>query len=144
MSVEQNKAIARRLPEEIFSQGDLAVADEIIASNFVDTTAPPGTPPGPEGIKQFAAMFRAAFPDVQYTVDLQLGEGELVAHRVTGRATMTGEFMGMLPTGQQATWTETHIVRIAGGKIIEHWGNWDESGLLQQLGVVPAPEVASS
>lgn len=136
MSIEQNKAIARHIPEDIFSKGNLALADKIIAPNFVDTTAPAGTPPGPEGLKQFAAMLRAAFPDVHYTVDVQLGEGDLVTHRVTGRATMKGEFMGMPPTGKQATWTETHTVRIVNGKIVEHWGNFDELGMLQQLGLL--------
>lgn len=140
MSVEQNKAIARHIPEDIFSQGNLAKADEIIAPDFVDTTAPPGTPPGPEGIKQFAAMFRAAFPDVHYTVDIQLGEGDLVTHRVTGRATMKGEFMGNPPSGKQATWTETHITRIVNGKIVEHWGNYDQLGMLQQFGLLPSAE----
>jgi predicted ester cyclase len=131
MSAAENKAIAQRIPTEVFSApGNLAVLDEVLAANFVDHSLPPDVPPGVEGIKQLARTWLAAFPDGQYTVDVELAEGDLVAHRVTGRATMTGEFMGRPPTGKTATWTETHIVRITNGKIVEHWGNQDDLGML--------------
>ena len=143
MSAGENKAIARRIPLEVFNAlGNLAVLDEVLAADFVDHSLPPDVPPGVEGIKQLARTWLAAFPDCQYTVEVDFAEGDLVAHRVTGRATMTGEFMGMPPTGKTATWTETHIIRFANGKIVEHWGNQDDLGMLQQLGLIPEPAQA--
>ena len=140
MSVEENKAAFRRIPEEVVNTGNLALADELFAADYVEHVAvPPGTPPGVEGFKAFFTMLRAAFPDLRYTVEAILAEDDLVAGHVTVRGTHRGEFMGIAPTGRQATWTETHVGRYENGKLVEHWGDSDDLGLLQQLGAVPAP-----
>ncbi|MBI3978014.1 MAG: ester cyclase [Chloroflexi bacterium] len=140
MSVEQNKAILRRIPEEVFNKGNLAIADEIFAADYVEhVPLPPGLPAGLEGLKQFVTIVRSAFPDFHYTIDDVIAEGDQVVFRLTARGTQQGEFMGIPPTGKQATWTEIHIGRAAGGKLVEHWANYDHLGMLQQLGVVPAP-----
>jgi predicted ester cyclase len=140
MSTEENKALMRRIPQEVFNRGALDVVDEVMVADFVEhVPAMPGFPTGIAGIKAHAAAMREAFPDFQYTVEDEIAEGDRVMHRVTGRGTMRGALMGMPPTGKQATWTEIHIGRVAGGKIVEHWAAFDMMGMMQQLGLLPTP-----
>jgi len=140
MSVEENKAILRRMYEEIHNKGNLAAADEFVASEFVDHNPPgPGVPPGPEGVKQGLGMFRAAFSDFHATIEDMIAEGDKVVARLTITGTHKGEFMGIAPTGKQVTVGVIDIVRIAGGKMVERWGQEDMLGMMQQLGIVPPP-----
>ena len=141
MSTEANKAISRRFLEEIFGQGKLAVADEIIAPNHVDSGPGtlPGLPPGPEGSKQFVTVYRNAFPDVQFTIDEQIAEGDKVVTRWTAHGTHQGELAGIPPTGKSSTVTGMGVDRIMNGKIVESWGIFDQFGMMQQLGVIPLP-----
>ena len=83
--------------------------------------------------------FLAAFPDLKYTIEVTIAEGDYVAQRVTGTATMKGAFQGMPPSAKRATWTEMHIVRFANGKVVEHWANVDQIGMLTQLGFIQPP-----
>jgi predicted ester cyclase len=116
------------------------VIDEIVAPEIVDHgTPPPGMPPGREGLKAIARAMRAAFPDLKNTVDLQVAEGDLVAGKITYTGTMKGDLFGMKATGKQATWTESHFVRVKNGKVTEHWGDIDQLSMLRQLGLAPAP-----
>ncbi len=135
---EQNKALVRRIVQECFSKGNLAAADEVLAANYVDHNAPPGIPPGIAGFKQLVTMYRAAFPDLQVTVEDMVAEGDKVVVRWTGRGTHKGELMGIAPTNKAVTVTGIGIDRIANGKIVEHWESWDQMGMMQQLGVVPS------
>ncbi len=137
MTTEQNKAIADRLPLEL-SKGNIGILDELIDPKGVDHAVPPGMPPTVESTKQFFSMFRVTFPDLTYTLDFSVAEGDKVMQRVTGHGTMRGDFMGMKATGKSATWTESHIVRFANGKVVEHWANVDQVGMMQQLGLMPA------
>jgi steroid delta-isomerase-like uncharacterized protein len=140
VSIEENKALARRIPEEVFNQGNLAVADEVMAADYVEhVPVPPGIPVGLAGFKQFITALRAAFPDFHYTVEDEIAEGDRVVQRLTAQGTQRGDFMGVPATGKHATWTEIHVSRIAGGKLVEHWANLDQLGMLQQLGVIPMP-----
>ena len=141
MSTETNKAISRRFLEEIFSQGKLAVADEIVAPSHVDRgpSALPGLPPGPEGSKLLVTVYRNAFPDLQFTIDEQIAEGDKVVTRWTGHGTHKGELAGIPPTGKASTVTGMTVDRIVNGKIVESWGIFDQFGMLQQLGVIPTP-----
>lgn len=139
MSAQDNKALARRFLEEVMNKGNVSVLDQLGAPNFVDHDAPPGVPPGAEGIKGFVTAFRAAFPDLHYHVDDEIAEGDKVVQRVTGHGTMKGDFQGMKATGKTGTWTEMHITRFQNGKAVEHWGNVDQMGMLVSLGVMPAP-----
>jgi len=138
MAGEELKAIARREIEEIFGKGNLNVADEIIATDYVghDPALPEPTR-GPEGVKQAATGYRTAFPDLIVTVEQQVVEGDTVATRWTARGTHEGELFGIAPTGKQATVTGISIERVVGGKIVEDHTNWDTFGMMQQLGVVP-------
>ncbi len=141
MSAEQNKAISRRIPFEVFSEGRLEVVDEIFAPDFTDhSELPPGIPAGREGIKAIASALRQGFPDLKYRLELQIAEGEFVAGYVTVTGTHKGEIFGMPATGKQA---ESHIVKVVNGKITEHWGIVDQLGMLRQLGLAPAPQAVA-
>jgi predicted ester cyclase len=141
MSAEENKAVFRRIPEEVINTGNPDVAGEVIASDYVEHVPyPPGMPSGLEGWKLFFTMFHTAFPDMHYTVENILAEGDMVAMHVTARGTHQGEFMGVAPTGSEVTWTETHIGRFENGKLVEHWGNSDDLGMMEQFGAIPETE----
>jgi predicted ester cyclase len=84
-------------------------------------------------------MFRAAFPGLTYTVEEVIAEGDRVVQRSNASGTMKGDFLGMPATGKKANWSETHIVRVKDGKIIEHWASVDQLSMLQQLGLAPMP-----
>ena len=133
MSTEINKALASRLPLEAYNQCNVTVFDEVVVENIADHFPPPGFPAGREGYKMFVPALRAAFPDLQATLDLEIADGEKVVHRLTLRGTHKGDFMGIPATGKQVAWTETHILRFENAKVVEHWGNADQSGLLMQL-----------
>jgi predicted ester cyclase len=139
MGTEQDKANDRRFIEEVMNRGNLAVIDELSAPNFVDHSTPPGVPPTIEGLKGFLTQFRAAFPDLHYTVEDQIAEGDRIAMRVTGTGTMKGDFMGMPAANKSAKWSEIHITRWANGKAVEHWGVVDQMDMLAQLGFAQAP-----
>ena len=105
---------------------------------MVDHNLMPGQAPGLEGMQQMMTMFLGAFPDLHSTIDVLMAEGDLVAGRMTTTGTHKGDFMGIPATGKQVKFTEVHIVRIANGKAVEHWGNSDDMAMMQQLGVVPS------
>ena len=138
MSTEENKALAQRWIEEAWNKGDLTIVEELIAPNYVlhDPTRPGLR--GREGIKQSVAMFRTAFPDLRFTIEDQVSEGDKVVIRYTVQGTHQGPLMGIAATGKQGTLTGIDIYRIADGKIEEAWSIWDTLGMLQQMGVIPS------
>ena len=138
-----NKSLHRRFVEEVFNQGNLAAVDELVAPDIIDHNAFPGLTPGSEGVKQIASILRAAFPDIHYTLEDEIAEGDKAVVRDTMRGTHRGEFMGIAPTGKQVTVGGMDITRWSNGKIVEHWAQFDTLGLLQQLGVVPPAGQAS-
>ena len=138
MEHEANKAIVRRLYEEAFNHAsDLKVIDEFIAVDFRDHAGPPGLPPGREGFRMLIAAWRHAFPDISVTVDMAVAQGDTVAIAWTGGGTHRGELMGIPPTGVAGRITGVIFNRLVDGRIVERWGNSDDLGLLQQLGVIP-------
>ena len=141
MSTEQNKANARRLVDRI-NQGDLAVIDDLCAPNHVSHN-PPLITHGLEEYKQTFSMLLTAFPDLHFSIEDQLAEGDRVATRYAWSGTHAGTLMGILPTGKHVTVTGISISHWVDGKSDEVWTNLDSLGLLQQLGVVPAPGQAS-
>ncbi len=129
--VETNKAQFRRTYEEMFHQGNLAVADELIAPDCINHEVPPGmNNRGPESARQVVIMLRTAFPDLHFTIE------ELVAE-LSG--THLGPFIGIAPTGRSVRQAQVHFVRFRDGKGVEHRAVRDDLGLMQQLGVIPAP-----
>jgi steroid delta-isomerase-like uncharacterized protein len=138
--LEENKALIRRFVQEAFNQGNLDVADEVYAPRFFSyDPATSEEERRPEDVKQFVNMYRSAFPDGRTTIEDLIAEGDKVAYRWAYRGTHQGELMGIAPTGKEVTITGITIDRISGGRIEEEWNNFDQLGMLQQLGVVPAP-----
>jgi len=137
---EENKATSRRFYEELFNRGNLDAAEELVISDFVlhDPNIPE-QPRGPEGLKRFVAMYRGAFPDIEFTIEDQVAEGENTATRWVARGTPQGELMGIAPTGNRVEVRAFTLHRFSGGKIAEDWAHYDALGMLRQLGVVPDP-----
>jgi steroid delta-isomerase-like uncharacterized protein len=140
MSSEGDEAIVRRLFEEAWSKGNLAVIDEVIAPNYVNhSPLVPGLPPGSEGVKLSTQGLRNAFPDIHYTIEDMIAEGDKVVTRWIARGTHKGEFLGIPATGKEGEATGISIMRVVGAKIVESWSNIDLLGLMQRLGVLPSP-----
>ncbi len=140
MSVEENKSIARRFNDEVWDGGDEAALDELFAEDAVDHGAIPGQPPGREGHKYQLNLFRTAFPDLHVTSEDIFSEGDKVAYRWTGRGTHQGKLMGIAPTGKEVTFRGIDVLRIAEGKVVERWSEYNALEAMQQMGVIPGPE----
>lgn len=139
MSTE-NKAIIRRYYEELWNEGALEVADDVIAADCViHDPVNPGMR-GPEGVKELVASYRDAFPDARFSMEDQIAKGDKVVTRWSARAAHKGELNGIPPTGEQVSVTGVDIHRLANGKIEEAWSHWDTLGLMQQIGAIPSPE----
>ncbi len=119
MSLAENKAIVRRVIEEILNQGNLSAIDDVFAPEFVDRSTPE-QPPGPEGVRRYIQDVRAGFPDLQVTISHLIAEGDMVVVRAVWQGTCQGQ--------TQAKRTMIQIFRLADGKIIEEWNEGE--GLL--------------
>ena len=145
MSAEQNKALARRLVEEVFNQGNMSVIDELLSPDFVEhEQLPPEMPPGREATKLMFTMLRSAFPDFKATIEHLIAEGDKAVLSMTWTGTQQGEFMGVPSTGKSMSIGVIDIFRLAEGKFVEHWGQTDMMGMMQQLGAMPAPGASGS
>jgi steroid delta-isomerase-like uncharacterized protein len=141
MSTEENKATVRRSIEEGWNQGHVAVFDELNAPNFIYHD--PGVPDvrTTEDYKRWVTETHKAFPDLHFTMEDLVAEGDQVAVRWTFRGTHTGDLVTPMPlpaTGKQVTGSGIAIGRFAGGKVLEIWNQGDTMGFMQQLGVIPA------
>jgi steroid delta-isomerase-like uncharacterized protein len=134
-------ATVLRFFDEVWSKGTFDLVDELFASEYVGH--PSGSEEavrGREGVKEYVARLRKAFPDLTVTVEDQITEDDKVATRWTARGTHDGELMGIDPTRRPGTVTGITIQRLGdGGQIAEGWTNWDMLGMLQQLGLAPTP-----
>jgi len=138
MSTEQNRNLGERWADLWNADQDLnTVVNEIVDENFVSHSTPPGLPGGREGVKIWSNVFRKAFPDMRSTAEDVIVEGDKVVERYSSSGTFQGEFMGIPPTGKSGGTTGINIFRVANGKIVEHWGNSDDLGMMQQLGIIP-------
>lgn len=141
MSTEDNKAIARRWSEELWSQGNLTVADEIVAPDYIRHDGGDSFPArGPEDVKRLVTMVRAMMPDLQIVVEDLIAEGDKVVSHYTAVATDTQGFRGRPPTGKEIRTPTIQIFRFANSKIVESWTIRDELSTLRQLGIIPTPE----
>uniref|UniRef100_A0A831WZJ6 Ester cyclase n=1 Tax=Thermorudis peleae TaxID=1382356 RepID=A0A831WZJ6_9BACT len=140
MPAEESKAVIRRFyerPEEYWRTGNVDLFDEVVSPSVVHHG--PGLPSDMAGLKQVLPMFRAAFPDMRVTFEEMIAEGDVVTDRITVHATHQGEMMGIPASGRRVRFTEIHTARVEGGKIVERWSEWDQLGLLQQIGAIPSP-----
>ena len=135
MSLE-NEALARRFFEELCNGRDAAVADEIVADDYVSHGPQAPAAEGPDGVKAHVAVYQDALDGYWDVQEIQ-STGDRVVIRWIGRGTHNGELMGVSPTGAKIAVEAITILRIADGKIAEEWTVWDALGLLQQIGAVP-------
>lgn len=132
--LESNKALVRRNFEAIWSQGNLAAADELLAPGYVGHIATlPDVVRGIEAFKQMIAMFHFAFPDTRFEIQDQIAEDNKVATRWIAYGTHRGEFMGIAPSGQAMHVTGMSFHRIEDGRIQESWDDWDALSMLQSM-----------
>ena len=145
MLSERNKAIARRYFEEVLA-GNLAVADEVLADDlaFYGPNYWGEVVRGRDQFKQFVGYLRTAFPDIHFTVEDEVADEARVATSFTFHATHRGEWMGVDPTGRRITLPGADVFRISEGRIEEIRVYYDTLGLMEQLGVIPAPAQAGS
>jgi steroid delta-isomerase-like uncharacterized protein len=124
-SIERNKKLVRRIVDEMFNQGRLAVAAEIFAPDFVDRghQQVADKKDGPDGFAQFVESVRSALPDIDATIQNLVAEGDYVAMWNTATATHRGELFGMPPSGRRIEMKDFHFFRFSGGKIVEHWNS---------------------
>lgn len=139
---ERNKAIARRSFDEVFNAGNLDAVGELVSKDFIAHTSTHDIH-GPVQMKQYVSQLRAAFPDLHITVEDQVAEGDKVVTRWTATGTHTGPFQGIPPTGNRGRMSGIDIDYVIDGKTVECWTLADNLSLLQQLGVITAPEVAT-
>ncbi len=136
---QENSALIRRWFEEVWNHGRMETIDEMASPDVVGHgQAQHDTVIGREQFRTFATEFRRAFPDLNVKIDHILEQGDKAAARWTATMTHKGEFLGFAPTGKKVTITGTSTQRFSNGKIVEGWDNWDQLGLLVQIGAVPA------
>ena len=133
MATDEMKTKLRRLFNEAVGEGKLEVVDELVGAEYVNHDFPDVT--GPQGFKHMVGMFRGAFPDLEFTVEDVIGEGDRLASRGAWRGTHKGDFMGLPATGKQVTVPFIDLWRVSDGKFVENWVQMDMLGLIRQLGV---------
>ncbi len=132
--MQEMKSLTRGLIEEVWNHGNLGVVDELVDASYVGH---PSGADGPEGYKQYFVALRAAFPDIRFSVEDEIAEGDKVAVRWKATGTHQGEYAGIPPTGKRGVISGMTTFHIADGKAVECWTNLDELGMLRQLGVLP-------
>ena len=143
MAAEDNRALIRRYYlDEVWNKGNFALVAKLIAPDcLVHDPAIPGIS-GPEGVIRFVTTWRTAFPDLQFTIEDHIAEGNKVATRITLRGTQTGRLLDIAPTGKPVTVSGMTISHVVDGKIVEIWITRDDLGLRRQLGVITPMEGA--
>jgi steroid delta-isomerase-like uncharacterized protein len=140
---DANKTLVRRLFDEVWNKGHQQVADELFAQNYNHhDSSTPDLGRGPDSEKKRVTLYRNAFPDIRFTVEDLIAEGESVTARWSCHGTHKGELNGIAPTGKQFTISGISVARFTNGRMVEGYVNWDALGMMQQLGVVP--ELAKS
>lgn len=135
-----NVALVERWFEEVWNQGQTATIDEVLTGGtvFYGLTSNGDATRGPDGFKPFFHRLRAAFPDIRITVDDVVTEGDKVAARWTATMTHTGDALGFPATHRPVQISGMCFSRLEGGKLVEGWNNWDEMGMMRQLGMLPS------
>lgn len=134
---ENNKAAIRKFLEEVINQNRMDRANDLVVEDFVELDPLPGQRQGREGLKEVLAMMRAAFPDIHWTPEEMVAEGDKVVTRFTWTGTHRGDFLGVPATGKSVSVKGVVIDQLEGGKISNSRILMDTLGLMQQLGVLP-------
>jgi steroid delta-isomerase-like uncharacterized protein len=137
MEARTNKEIVQTLYDRLFNSGDLSVADDLAAADFVNHAGPPDGPRGPEALKSLVAWLRGAFPDSHYAINKIVAEDDHVVVYLAYSGTHLGKFMGAPATGRRFSQDQMHLIRLQDGKVAEHWAVRDDLGMMRQLGITP-------
>lgn len=135
---ERYKTAARDLIEKGFNQKDPGAFEAFFSTSLRDHALPPGVPGGFEGRRMFYSAMLAAFPDMEVRLEDVFAEGDKLVTRWSARGTHQGDMMGIPPTGKQISISGIAIDRFENDQSVEHWEVFDQVGLMQQLGVIPA------
>jgi len=140
-TMTEREALARRFFEEAFNEGRLEVLDSVVSDDYRahDPQDPFPDLRGPAAARALVQHYRAAFPDVRFTIEDVVDQRDRVAIRWTATGTHRGQLNGLAPTDRTVTVSGMTLQRFAGGRVTEAWTNWDTLGLLQQIGAAPAP-----
>jgi steroid delta-isomerase-like uncharacterized protein len=139
MSTDSIRAFVRAFVEELQCKGNLDIIEQCMSTDFVDHSPLPGIPPTREGVRALFTGFWAAFPDLHAEIHTQIAEGDRVVTHKTLTGTHRAPFMGIPATDRRVSIEVIDILRVAEGKITDHWAVVDQLGMLQQLGALPAP-----
>ena len=144
MSSESNVVLMRRWFEEVWNRGKMDTVRELLAEDAVGTgQAEPGvTIHGPADFIPFVERIRDAFPDIKMTVEEAFGNGEMVAVRWSATMTHRGDHLGIPATNKPVRLTGLTMVRMRNGQIVEGWDNWDQLGMMQQIGAIEPARMA--
>jgi steroid delta-isomerase-like uncharacterized protein len=139
MAIHQTQSPIRRIFDEAFNQGNLAVVDELLSPDHLAHSSFGEAPNGSQGLKWLIVLFRNAFPDLNCTVEDEIREGDKFSVHWTMRGTHKGYFLGNPPTGRSVKAQGILFARTENGRMIEACTLIDQLGILQQLGLVPPP-----
>jgi steroid delta-isomerase-like uncharacterized protein len=134
-----DKALVRRLYEQVFNQRKIDALDQLLSPEFIDHNPPPGTSGRLEEVKRNFQEIITGFPDLRMSVEDQIAEGDKIVNRLIARGTHEAPYMGIPPTGKTVEIGGIDILRVLNGKVVERWGYFDDLALLQQLGVITLP-----
>lgn len=132
------KSVTEQFFGAIFSQGQLALIEQVASPNHILHIPAGPDVQGQEGLRQFVTLYRTAFPDLRFIIEDQLIEGDKIVARWTAQGTQQGPLQGIPPTGKAVKVTGITISRIVDGKMTEGWVNWDMLGVLHQIGAISA------
>ncbi len=138
MPTQENENVVRGFYEAVFNKADAAAVKEWVAPDFVDHNPFPGQAPDREGLSRFVTLFHAPLPDLRVELEEVIAKDDKVAVRWTARSTHRGGFLGVPATGRGVMLAGMDIIRVANGKVAEHWGYQDQLGAIREIGVLPA------
>src|SRR5262245_28519470 len=136
---QRNRAVFRTFVEDGINRRNLDILDDLMTPTIVDHDLPPGTPPGPAGVKEKLSAFLAAFPDLKATFETEVYQGDKLAGRGHLTGTHRGPFMGIAATGKTMKMPFMDLWRFENGKVAEYWVQADRLCLLQQIGAIAGP-----
>jgi len=140
VSTTLNKIRMRRFYDEVLNKGNIEAVDRLLSKNFREHEEFPGLTPTREGVKQMFTMMHRAFPDMKVKVEDMGAAGTRVFARLVMTGTHKGEFAGIKATGKKIRVQVIEIMRFARGRMTDHWGIVDQMSMMQQMGVIPAPQ----
>ncbi len=145
LSTSDHELTVRRLIEEGFNEGNLDTLDALTSPDLVEhQDFGPAHAPGAAGVRAVVTSLRRAFTDFHLAIDDLVVDGDTVWLRMTATGVNDGSFMGHPATGRPFTIQVLDVIRLADGRMVEHWGVPDRLGALLQLGLVSPPARAAA